>query len=427
MANREELALIRGARSGDAACQLALGRIYLRGSASLPLSLPTALHWLSRAARQGSADACLLIGGAIPYAEAARYRDSVLPAYARATAAGLPQAVRVFARMLLQPPAVADPVQRAQACRALEPLAARGDAEAAALCVQLRHIPAPAKAHPIPEPTPKQPASVTGRDQEPLARAGAAGDSGAQLALGLQLAGMDRSGNRLAGVTVQFKRAIRWLTRAGEQGQADAWFALARIYGNGGCSQRSAAEAQACLERAAHLGHAQAQLECGLQAWRQRRDDAQHDVRALDWLQRAAAQGCAEAHAALSRIAPQPAGAAWAAQLAPRLTREQLASQPLLAARVALAAQFHLSRAEALLLDVQAADRGHCLVVDIRAVYGRSRRRLVPIRTARQRQALDRAVRVFERFDTRMEGNYRQRLYRLKTWLARGEGALLAA
>lgn len=427
MANREELALIRGARSGDAACQLALGRIYLRGSASLPLSLPTALHWLVRAAAQGSADACLLIGAAIPHGEAAPHRDSVLPAYARASAAGLPQAALAFARLLLQPPAVPDPALRAAACGALEPLAARGDAAAAALCVQLRHVPAPVRPAPAASPVPRQPPAAALPGHGPVERAAAAGDGGAQLALGLQLAGMDRSGNRLAGMTVQFKRAIRWLTRAGEQGQADAWFALARIYGNGGCSQRSAAEAQSCLERAAQLGHVQAQLECGLQAWRQRRDDEQHDVRALYWLQRAAAQGCAEAQAALARIAPTPAGPAWAAQLAPHLTGEQLASQPLLAARVALAAQFHLSRAEALLLDVQAADRGHCLVVDIRAAYGRSRRRLVPIRTARQRQVLDRALRVFERFDGAMEGNYRQRLYRLKTWLARGESALLAA
>jgi hypothetical protein len=270
----------------------------------------------------------------------------------------------------------------------------------------------------------QEPASPT---QGPLEQAAAACDRRAQLALGLQLAGMDRHGNRLAGAAVQFKRAIRWLTRAGEQGLADAWFALARIYMNGGCSQRSTAEALACLERAAQLGHAVAQLECGMHAWRQRRDDEQHDVRAAYWLQRAAAQGCAEAQAALLRVAPQPEGPAWAAPLAARLTGEQQATQPLLAARVELAAQFHLSRAEALLLDVVAADRGHCLVVDIRAAYGRSRRRLVLVRTARQRQALDRALRAFERFGTGMEGNYRQRLYRLKTWLAHCDPALLAA
>ena len=52
MANREELAIIRNARAGQAAAQLELGKLYLFGSAGLPQSLPTALHWLERAARQ---------------------------------------------------------------------------------------------------------------------------------------------------------------------------------------------------------------------------------------------------------------------------------------------------------------------------------------------------------------------------------------
>ncbi|AXA93622.1 hypothetical protein DPH57_22225 [Massilia sp. YMA4] len=363
MANREELVLIRGARSGDAACQLALGRLYLRGSASLPLSPPTALHWLERAARQGLDEARLLIGRAnLQDLRSIAASDGVTP-----------------------PPATPALAQSAE---------------------------------------PVRPAAV---EDEGLALAAAAGESAAQLALGLLLAGMDREGRRVPGAAVQFKRAIRWLTQAGQQGQADAWFALARIYMNGGCSQRSAAAAQSCLERAAHLGHAQAQLECGMHAWRQRREDEQHDVRALYWLQRAAAQGCAPAHAALERLAPPPAGMAWAAQLAQHLSGEQAARQPLLVARIELAALFHLSRAEALLLDVCAADQGHCLVVDIRALYKRSRRRLVLVRTGRQRQALDRAVRLFEGHGAAVEGNYRQRLYRLKTWLARCDSALLAA
>lgn len=355
MANREELVLIRGARSGDAACQLALGRLYLRGSASLPLSPTTALHWLERAAEQGLDEARQLIGHALP-------ADCATPT----------------------PRAPASPLK--------------------------------------PETAP--PARA---DREMVAVAAAAGEPAAQLALGLQLAGMDRAGNRVPGTVGQYKRAIRWLTQAGQQGQADAWFALARIYMNGGCSQRSAADAQACLERAAQLGHALAQLECGMHAWRQRRDDEQHDVRALYWLQRAAAQGCAHAQQALDRIAPPPAGVCWVAELAACLTAELTARQPLLAARIELAALFHLSRAEALLLDVRAADQGHCLVVDIRPMYKRSRRRLVLVRTARQRQALDRAVRLFEGHGAAREGNYRQRLYRLKTWLARCDGALLAA
>ncbi|MGH8856347.1 MAG: SEL1-like repeat protein, partial [Telluria sp.] len=65
MANREELAIIRNARAGQAAAQLELGKRYLFGSAGLPRSLPTALHWLDRAARQDCQQAWQLIGNHI--------------------------------------------------------------------------------------------------------------------------------------------------------------------------------------------------------------------------------------------------------------------------------------------------------------------------------------------------------------------------
>ena len=58
MANREELGIIRGARAGNAAAQLELGKRYLFGGTGLPKSLPTALHWLDRAAQQDCAEAC---------------------------------------------------------------------------------------------------------------------------------------------------------------------------------------------------------------------------------------------------------------------------------------------------------------------------------------------------------------------------------
>ena len=56
MANREILGLIKGARAGDVVCQLALGRVYLFGH-GVPKSVPTALHWLARAAQEGSEEA----------------------------------------------------------------------------------------------------------------------------------------------------------------------------------------------------------------------------------------------------------------------------------------------------------------------------------------------------------------------------------
>ncbi|MBA5685681.1 tetratricopeptide repeat protein [Rugamonas apoptosis] len=504
MANREELAIIRGARAGDAVSQLALGKLYLFGGASLPRSMPTALHWLNRAAQQRQDEAWMLIGRHIPFEHAQHCQPAVLAWYDRAYDAGVAPAGLVLAQLVLGGQAApADDTLRTKALLALEHAARDGSAEARRLLASQRGDVAPPVVAPAtvtddgpPRPAPcahqyalleqawqarddraylraalplarivlqgapadAEAARVAGWPVEPqqvllLARCAEAldglaehdpelqqcrelaahgGDRQAQLALGLWFARMNCAGERLAAgiAAVNFKRAIRWLTLAGEQGRAEAWFALSRIYLKPEFSQRSVAEAQAYLERAAELGHRVAQLECGLYAWRTRRNGEMSDVRAAYWLQKAAAQGCAEAEAVLARIAAPAAAPSWTEAVLPLLTRALADSQPLLAARIELASLFGLTRAETLLLDVKAADHGHCLVVDIRASYGRSKRRLILLRTAQQRQALDRIVRQFEHVDSGpdgLEGNYRQRLYRLKTWLGAGMPSLLAA
>jgi TPR repeat protein len=443
MANREELGIIRGARAGDADCQLALGKLYLFGGAGLPLNMPTALHWLARAARQERDDAWRLIGSHIPFEVAQNAMPEVLRWYQRAGEAGIETAALVLAQLTQQQPAPPEtsPLRhksetastRRPAAR--RPASASAAASAAALCAehaitaeqyalleqlwQQNHADFLLQARPLLR---LQPADADPDLQQCRELAACGGDRNAQLALGLWFARMDGDGKRQSqGIAaVNFKRAIRWLTQAGEQGLAEAWFALSRIYLKPEFSQRCVAEAQTYLERAAEMGHCAAQLECGMYAWRNRRTDEQSDVRAAYWLQKAAAQGCDEAETALARIASPSREEGWMASVITCLTRELLESQPLLAARLELAGLFGLSRAEALLLDVKAADQGHCLVVDIRASYGRSKRRLVLLRTARERQALDRIVRLFESIDSGpdgLEGNYRQRLYRLKTWL----------
>lgn len=508
--------MIRGARAGDAQCQLALGKLYLFGGASLPQSPPTALHWLHRAAIQGRDEAWRLIGSHVGYEHAQHSREAVLPWYERAWEAGVLPAGLVLAQLVLNaPPGDADAAGalgalgalgvaaggtlRAKAMQALDAAVRAGLPDALRLLAQQQPLPAakaaaaPAEAALAAPPVPINTLAYVALDEAwdklsraafleqalPLVRqllreappdaeaarnaswqaapqqvqllarcaqalaqvdayadedmegdgtelrcrelAAHGGDRTAQLALGLWFARMNRDGERVRDgiAAVNFKRAIRWLTQAGEQGLADAWFALSRIYIKPEFSQRSVSEAQACLERAADMGHSAAQLECGIHAWRTRRGGEENDVRAAYWLQKAAAQGSEEARAALQRIAPQTDGGGWAASL-PGVSRELLGNQPLLAARVELAGWFGLSRAEALLLDVKAADRGHCLVVDIRASYGRGKRRLVLVRNAQQRQALDRISRLFDKLDAGLdgpEGNYRQRLYRLKTWL----------
>jgi len=531
MANREELAIIRGARAGRADAQLELGRLYLFGSAGLPKSLPTALHWLDRAAKQDCAEAWQLIGNHIPLELARQSPQPVTCWYERAYEGGLARAGLVYAQLVLGAERV-PPGQRAKALRALEDAGRGGFPEAQWLLAREHGVtpaprtgsqageapggmPAGAMAARAPDArtpearllrpdppdragqrwlrraadngvTPAQFALLeqeweAGRHQAyleralPLARALARSevaqgrtsarlapdevtllsrcarlvdegvvahdvepdelhafwelaateqDRHAQFALGLACARMQIDGRRIAGDSAgnggaaNFKKAVRWLQQAGEQGLAEAWYALSRIYVKPEFSQRNVVEAQKYLERAAEMGYRDAQLECGNAAWRARRENEGNDVRAVFWLQKAAAQGCAKAAAMLDKIAPREGGG-WR-DLAALLDGRDLSEYPLLAARLELALAFGLSRAEALLLDLKHADRGHCLVVDIRASYGRSRRRLVPVETAQERQLLDRVMRLFENVDCGPggpEGNYRQRLYRLRTLL----------
>ena len=459
MVNRAELGVIRGARAGDPACQLALGKLYLFGGASLPRNMRTALHWLNRAARQQQAEAWMLIGSHVPFEHARHCVDEVLPWYERAFAAGIEQAGLVLAQLAPPSDAKTQEALRYKARfeappveSALQGLASLHGRE----CVAGSSEQATGSWQPVPEhckqgaenrekSAESRGASAADREQgaaereqgaasrepgaalrEPSAenseQAAQAGERAAQLALGLWFARLQRDGSRQPDgiATVNFKRAIRWLTLAGAQGDTDAWFALSRIYMKPEFSQRSVAEAQVCLERAAELGHRGAQLECGLYAWRHRRQEAGSDVRGVYWLQQAAAQGCEQAQRQLARIAPAPRAAAWGQALlalAPAALHTLAMRQPLLAARLTLARAFGLNRAEALLLDVKESDHGHCLVVDIRASYGRSKRRLIALRTAQDRQLLDQVVAQFDRFDGCLEGNYRQRLYRLKTCL----------
>lgn len=242
-----------------------------------------------------------------------------------------------------------------------------------------------------------------------------AGDRFAQFFLGLWCAKIDKEGRRVAGSARQInhRMAIHWLTLAGQQGISDAWYAISRIYLKTEFAHRSVDKAEQYLERAAQAGHGSAQLEFGKRLWRKRRRNCAGDVAAAYWLQRACMHGCAEAEQLLAKIASRAASAAWAQVLEQQITAIE---DRRLAARVKLAARFGLSKQEALLLDIEAADHGHCLLVDIRDQHVRVRRRLILIQTAEERLALDHVKHLFARVSVGPdEGNYRQRLYRLES------------
>lgn len=255
-----------------------------------------------------------------------------------------------------------------------------------------------------------------------LEAAAIGGEKQSALALGLWYARMDSTGQRLAGVggLANYKKALRWLSMAAEKGLAEASFAISRIYLKPEFSQRNVADAMSQVRKSADGGYGPAQFELGITAWRGRRIDPCKDIEAVYWLGKAAAQGDTEAAVLIQKIADKPATANWALQILQQLQPEALHGLPLLKARLELAIEFGLSRAEMLLLDIARADCGHCLAIDIRAIHPRSRRRLVMLETNGQRHLLNRTVQLFEGIDSGMsgpEGNYRQRLYRLRMLL----------
>ncbi|HYD59050.1 MAG TPA: hypothetical protein VEC35_01760 [Noviherbaspirillum sp.] len=252
--------------------------------------------------------------------------------------------------------------------------------------------------------------------------AAAAGDSDSQLAMGLLLARMDVNGKRIDGIDgiANYKEAIRWLLLAGEQGLGEAWYAISRIYQKSEFSQRSLAQSHHYLCKAASAGYHAGQRELGMMIWRRRKGDQTRDVLAVYWLQKAAAQGCGESAAHMEKLASHASPSPWAIAAQRQLAAHAFKVPVIMKARIALAARFGLSIPEALLIDLASADRGHCLVVDIRAAYARGRRRLILVNNDEQRAEINRIARSLEGMDcgpSGPEGRYRQRLYRLKKLL----------
>lgn len=266
-----------------------------------------------------------------------------------------------------------------------------------------------------------------------------AGDAQAQFTLGLLLAKMDESGQRTdtGSGRVVYKKALRWLKAAAEQGRAEAYYLISRIYLKPEFSQRDSVLAQQYLQQAAQAGHVPAQLEWAADLWRRRANENGEDVEALYWFSQAANQGSDEAQRWLGQVAASDGPQTWARQASDKLGNERVrqahAELPLasqyLAARIELALLFGLSRAEALLLDIGKADCGHCLVIDIRQHHPRSKRRLVAMQSEKTRQAVNRIRQLFQQVDCSEhgpEGNYRRRLYRLKNLMGPAQNPVRA-
>ena len=274
------------------------------------------------------------------------------------------------------------------------------------------------------------------RDEEALIQAAELGLTVAKLTYGLRLAQLDIQLNSEKEVQTKsnasLKKAAHWLELAAKDGDRDAWYGLGEIYRRPQFSGYNANESDRCFDRAADLGHAQAQLRKGANLWR-KREKIEEKVRGLQasyWVWQANQQGVPEAKELLSKIlesCPNPKKNEWH-ELA--LCAEQALNHHaehkldldwiLLCHRLIIANQFDFSKAELLLSEVGQLQHEHCVAVDIRWELPKILPRLIQIETIQQRRALLTAGKAFVGAEQDIEGNLRQRRYRfdrVTTWL----------
>ena len=270
---------------------------------------------------------------------------------------------------------------------------------------------------------------IENQNEESLTQAAELGLTSARLTLGLRLAQLDGR-NESPGDTkpsksnASLKKAAYWLELAAKDGDLNAWYALGEIYRRPQFSGYNAAESDRCFDRAADLGHPQAQFRKAANLWRKREklDEKVRGLQASYWVWQAHQQGVAEAKELLTKIlesCPQPQKNDWH-ELA--LCAEQALSHHaehkldldwiLMCHRLIIANQFNFSKAELLLSDIGQLQHEHCVVVDIRWELPKILPRLIQIETIQQRRALLAAGKIFAGTEFDLEGNLRQRRYR---------------
>ena len=270
---------------------------------------------------------------------------------------------------------------------------------------------------------------LTNKNEEALLQAAELGLTLAKLTLGLRLAQLDGSDSKS---NASLKKAAHWLELAAKDGDRDAWYALGEIYRRPQFSGYNAAESDRCFNRAADLGHAQAQLRKGANLWRKREksDEKVRGLQASYWVWQAHQQDVAEASELLSKIlesCPSPTLNKWIelAQYAEHAINHHAEWKldedwVLLCHRIIIANQFNFSKSELLICEVDQLQHEHCVAVDIRWELPKILPRLIQIETIQQRRALLAAGKAFASAHTNIEGNLRQRRYRfdrVSNWL----------
>ena len=267
---------------------------------------------------------------------------------------------------------------------------------------------------------------VADKNEGALLEAAELGLTVAKLTLGLKLAqfGEMTTSDKVGKSNASLKKAAYWLELAAKDGDRDAWFALGKIYRRPQFSGYNASESDRCFDRAADLGHAQAQFRRGANLWR-KREKVEEKVRGLQasyWIWQAHQQGVPEAKELLRKIlenATNPKDndwyelAAFAEKALNHHAEHKLDEEwILLCHRLIIANQFNLSKTELLLCEIGQLQHEHCVVVDLRHELPKILPRLIQIDTTKQRRSLLAAGKVFAGNESGLEGNLRQRRYR---------------
>ena len=443
MATRYALKQIKEARNGDPVAQLWVGRNYLEGGEGLAPNLRGALQWLERAAKAGLEESERMIAEKIPAeigAESSEYARICERVAARGSAIAYSRLGDLFEKL-----------DRKASARAFLAAARQGhvDAamklglhladhpdEAADMREDARHWLELAAAAGRPEAA-KRLADLLWDAKDPQVRnwlepVAQGGDLEAMYRLGVLLAvatstpedvrrgaswlekaarrGHPRaiwSYGRLharalsplpSGIPNSLIQAARLLERAAALGVAEAYLDLARIYRMDNFSRHDLAAARRYTELAAHAGLAEAEFAHGRHLARHGNDHAAW-LEAGKWLSRAAAKGWPQAEQLLRRISDKPP------ELTETVRAEQdralsplIEAQPLIAARLKLAATFGLTKREVLFLDPLEAYEEWCLKIDLSSRFDCRPWRLVAIETDSQRRTLEAACKAFMQF-----------------------------
>jgi hypothetical protein len=190
----------------------------------------------------------------------------------------------------------------------------------------------------------------------------------------------------------------------------------------------SAEDSDQYFDKAADLGHPDAQYRKGAALWRKRGqlEENIEGMQASYWIWHAAQQGVATAQELLSKImisCPHSNKNRWSviAQACNKALTDgthRLTGDMLITChRVIVANQLNLSKAELLLTDMASIQHEHGAVIDIREHLPRSAPKLILIETLEQRKSLMMASKAFANVFSNHnidEGNLRQRRYRLE-------------